>query len=62
MIIIEPKVKLTKTDVECIRNFENMCRTFNFDPWNVFEAVEDRCGLGDVTFEYEGEDENDEND
>lgn len=60
MIIIEPKVKFTKAEVECIRNFEKLCRTFNFNPWDVFEAIEDECGLGDVSFYYEG-DENDEN-
>lgn len=58
MIIIKPKVKFTKEDVECIRNLERMCRAFEFDPWDVFEAVEDKSGLGNVCFEYEV-DEND---
>lgn len=59
MIVIEPKVKFTKEDVECIRNLANICRVFEFSPWEVFEAVEDKCGLNNVTFEYEGEkDEN----
>lgn len=53
MIIIEPKVKFTKTDVECIRKLGDMCRIFDFNPWEVFEAVEDKCGLNNVDFEYE---------
>lgn len=60
MIIIEPKVKFTKKDVECIRNLENMCRAFDFNPWDVFEAVEDKCGLNNVYFEYEGEEDDEE--
>lgn len=61
MIIIEPKVKFTKADVECIRSLANVCRVFEFSPWEVLEAVEDKIDLHGITFEYEGEEEDDEN-
>lgn len=58
MIIIEPKVKFTKEEVECIKIFGKMCRIFNFNPWEAIEAVEDKDnGLNEVYFEYEGEEE-----
>lgn len=42
-------------DVECMKKLWDVCKIFNFTPWEVIEAVENKCGLNNIDFEHEGE-------
>lgn len=61
MTIIEPKVKFTRGDVDCIKKLGYICQSFNLAPWDVIEAVENHAYSLHNFFVLEYEVENNEN-
>lgn len=53
MKIVRASVTFTKEEVECIKSIGEICSIFDFNPWEVLEAVENGYGLGEVDFIYE---------